>query len=356
MLRKIIKELADGGGAVGMTSANAIAGVRGALFGGETKQAQQKTKSGKKRKVIIKRMMEAEDSANISDVFSKMKTAKKSSQTHKSAVKFGMEDELGNIIKVYVAKDQADDFEKALSQELHDEKKHKLDVSEILFKLKDDFNIVDVEWPPLGEDEEVTTTEPSPETSGTEDSGGDLSMSSDSESEDSGDKEDITADNQMSDEVSDMKSTLQVIISMLKADADAKKSEAEARKAEAEKEISKYAAQAAESKLKAEEEILDMEEFYRDQERRERESRRLGKLAKYRHEKAGWLKTTAQGISDITDKGEEQSKLDKEGPTVQDVKLSSAMDRHDEDEEESVKRIPSGKYLSYVKKQLKKVQ
>ena len=58
-------------------------------------------------------------------------------------VTFGLETDDGKIVKVYVKADQAEDFEKALSEKLGEID----DIEEVLNMLSKDFEIVDVEWP-----------------------------------------------------------------------------------------------------------------------------------------------------------------------------------------------------------------
>lgn len=65
-------------------------------------------------------------------------------------ITFGLETDDGKIVKVYVNKDQANDFEKALSEKLGEID----DIEEVLNTLAKDFEIVDVEWPEAPTDEE----------------------------------------------------------------------------------------------------------------------------------------------------------------------------------------------------------
>lgn len=58
-------------------------------------------------------------------------------------ITFGLETDDGKIVKVYVKVDQADDFEKALSDKLGEID----DIEEVLNELSKEYEIVDVEWP-----------------------------------------------------------------------------------------------------------------------------------------------------------------------------------------------------------------
>lgn len=82
-------------------------------------------------------------------------------------VTFGLETDDGKIVKVYVNAEQADEFEKALSEKLGEID----DIEEVLNELSKDFEIIDVEWPDQpkeGEEEEEEVEDGQPETDGSE--------------------------------------------------------------------------------------------------------------------------------------------------------------------------------------------
>lgn len=64
-------------------------------------------------------------------------------------ITFGLENDEGDIIKVYVNAEQADDFEKALAAKLGEED----NIEILLSDLNKDFDIVDVIWPDEEEEE-----------------------------------------------------------------------------------------------------------------------------------------------------------------------------------------------------------
>lgn len=64
-------------------------------------------------------------------------------------VTFGLETDDDQIVKVYVNVDDADNFEQAMAKELGGEDS----IEDILERLSDEFDIVDVEWPAEDEDE-----------------------------------------------------------------------------------------------------------------------------------------------------------------------------------------------------------
>ena len=56
-----------------------------------------------------------EETFDAADVESKMNAAEKRAKTGEDSVPFGLEDEEGNIVKVYVRSEHADEFEDALA-------------------------------------------------------------------------------------------------------------------------------------------------------------------------------------------------------------------------------------------------
>jgi len=97
---------------------------------------------------------------DASDVMSKLDAAEKRARDEQDTVPFGLEDEDGNIIKVYVKAEEADEFESALAAMLagededEDDENSGMEIAEVLFQLKDRFQIVDVEWPNIEGDPE----------------------------------------------------------------------------------------------------------------------------------------------------------------------------------------------------------
>lgn len=246
----------------------------------------------KKKTKLKKRVMEAGEegmpSFDETDALSKLRDAEKSFD-HNDTVGFALEDEDGRIVKVYVVADQAEDFEKALSTALDQSSQSEAEIAEILFDFRDQFDIIDIVWPSIPEDEEVdnelTNDEGGEDTSGDT---GDIDLTADDNGtedtgEDTGDE--MTADDAGTEDTG-AQSALDKVIDMMKADAEARKQEAEAKKAAAEAEQGKYAAQAAAAKVQAEEETLDMEDYYKKKADEDKEAKKLAKLAKYKHDLA----------------------------------------------------------------------
>ncbi len=279
--------------AAGSISAGSIAGTRGVMFGGPAVKRKipkservQKIKFSNRanwniRESFLASLVEFADIGgkfNSADTISKLTGAEKQDDFDRNSVPFGIEDEKGNVVKVYVRPEQADDFEKVLGSVAADTAMNNKEIAEILFNLKNQFDIVHVEWPALPEDEEQEATTP--------DDNAELEMS-----DDSGNGADLGApvgDEPVADggDDSSVKSALDKVIDMLKADAEARKAEADAKGQEAKAKEAEYAAKMAEQKVKSEEEVLDMETFYKNKGEERKEAQKLIKLAKYRHDLA----------------------------------------------------------------------
>ena len=213
-----------------------------------------------------------EDSSDFDtdDVISKLKHAEKANIRDDNTVGFALEDDQGNIVKVYVRKDQANEFEEALqaalANELEDDENKKerpssKEISEVLYDLKDKFDIIDADFESIPEDEEEDQEaaggeEGAPEVPGLE--GGEEG----GEGEGEGEGMEVPPEGELGGGEEQAASALDKVIDMMKAQAEADKEEANARKEQAKAEQAKYAAQAASAKVKQEEEVLDMESYY----------------------------------------------------------------------------------------------
>lgn len=211
------------------------------------------------------------------EVLAKLKGLEaKEKQDHRDTVTFGLEDEDGGIVRVTVKTEQAEDFEQSLqafmaAKEEEDDKVP--EIAEVLFKLKDRFDIVDVQWPDVEQDEEQDVGLEG----GAEDPNADPSMNPD----DMGMDPNAAAPGGDTGQVTDL---LTQVIDMMKADAEARKAEAHAREAEAKtKQADALVAQSM-SRVKQEEQYLDMESFNKSKKDEEREAKRLAQLAKWKHD------------------------------------------------------------------------
>jgi len=280
----LIKEEA----AEGAVAAHDIAVGADALGSEPTEKVKVKKKKKKKTSLLRRTIAEMEQKFDQADVISKLKAAEKSATIDQDTVAFGLEDEDGNMVKVHVRAEQAEDFQAALETALagneddETEDTSSVEIAEVLFELKDKFEIVDIEWGAIPEDEE--------ENQEIEGEGGDeLGLGGeegDMGDEDLGD-EDMVADEDGLGDEEVAATALTQVIDMMKADSEAKKAEADAKKAEAEAKTAGFAAQAAAEKVKQEEDILDMETYNKSKADADKESKRLAQLAKYKHDMAG---------------------------------------------------------------------
>lgn len=223
-------------------------------------------------KNLLSEAISNDEQFDMNDVLSKLKSAEKNEKISKNSTAFALEEidsvtGESRIVKVHVSRDQANEFEKQLAAALH-EFEGKKEIAEILFDLRQKFNIVNVEWPDIPEDEEVE------QTLDTGESPAENMVASDQE---------MPTEIGSTDE-DDAKSALHAVIDMMKADAEARKADAEARKAEAEAKTAEQATKASIVKARTEEEILDMEAHYKEKEEKKKEADKLAKLAKYKHD------------------------------------------------------------------------
>ncbi|RKZ93894.1 MAG: hypothetical protein DRQ46_10855, partial [Gammaproteobacteria bacterium] len=231
---------------------------------------------------------------------------------------FGLEDEDGQIVKVYVKNDQAEDFEQALAVALSgededdDDENTSTEIAEVIFKLKDRFEIVDVEWNTFeGDEDEEQEVEGDLETGGEEGAdpmGDELATGEEgADGAEGGIEGDVEMDNGDEEAAT---SALQSVIDVMKADADAKKAESEAKEAEAKAKEAEYAAKSSAAKVQQEEQILDMETYNKDQSDKKKEADQLAKLAKFKHDTATTAETqlSTEAIEDEEENdGEERT-------------------------------------------------
>lgn len=317
LLQEILKESATGGA----TGGGAVASHAGSLFGGGmidripnksnvgSKLTSIQRFPGKKLKTLSKNknamnwkvlgeMMD--DKYDPADVISKLDAAERKARQDSDTIPFGMEDENGNIVKVYVRAEQADEFEIALSSLLAGEDENEngisdgTEIAEVLFQLKDKFEIVDVEWPEIeGDEEEEQEVEGDAPEGDMEGDLGDApegDMEGGEEDDPFGGEEGLDAEGPEGDMEMEPEggaaSALDKVIDMMKSDAEARKAESEARTKEAEARTAEANANAAASKVKQEEEVLDMETYNKQQKEEEEEAKTLAKLAKFKHDRA----------------------------------------------------------------------
>jgi hypothetical protein len=222
----------------------------------------------------------AQNMFSPADVEGKMRAAEKKMDFQQNTIAFGLQDDQGNIVKVYVRPEQANDFQQAVSSQLEDAVNTSAEIAELLFNLHNRFDIVHTEWPNIAEDQE----EELPAGGEGDVEGGDEGELPDLEGMDEVPPGDEGAMAPSPDE--GVKSALNKVIDMLKSDAEARKAEADAKAAEARAKEAEYTAQIATQKVRSEQEVLDAEAYYRQKKEDQKEARKLTMLAKYRHDQA----------------------------------------------------------------------
>ena len=198
-----------------------------------------------------------------------------------------------------------------MSQELRDADDKK-DVAEILFNLRNNFNILHVEWPAVPEDEEVNVEmdknqEGQVGQEGQQPEDGTMPPKEGEQVDDKDMPTDMEAPAGGDDQ-----SILFKVIDMLKADAEAKASEANARAKEAEAKEAEFAAQITGHKVKAEEEMAQAGSYFKQQKDNKKAADKLSQLAKYRQEisqQHGTNESTKHGKQVVEDVNQEVALL-----------------------------------------------
>lgn len=306
-----VKRINEDSGAVG---AGSIAGSRGLLFSAPAsmikrftsdfnkdynqKQTSAEKKPAKKKGIGLSEafasLREAEDDQfDQTEVISKLKSLEtKEKSDARDVVSFGVEDDEGQIVRVSVRSEQAEEFEKALQSvmaELEEDEDSKAEIAEVLFKLKDHFDIVDVVWPEIQEDEEEGEQQFGDEQgapgedalSGLEDPAAGAEGELGDAGGDVGDLGDLGDDMGGAGE-EDVQGLLGSVIDMMKADAEARKADAEARKAEAKQREQEMGSKNALARIKQEEQMIDMEDQQKRSKEEDKEVKRLAQLARWK--------------------------------------------------------------------------
>jgi hypothetical protein len=224
----------------------------------------------------------------VADVNDKVSNATKRAETDDKTQTstFGLQDGDGKIVKVTVKREQAEDFESRLNSILSDTE-NKKEIAEVLYMLKQDYDIVDVEWDePITEDDE--------EGMGGDDEGDadDLAL----DGEEGGEEGDLDLDGEGDlggeDESSpDMQQStvqlLQQVIDLLKSETGVRTANADVAKAKAETELQGVEQQKQDNEIASQQEIADMEEFEDEEKERKKNERLVQRLAKFRSQKSG---------------------------------------------------------------------
>jgi hypothetical protein len=351
----IVKEDAAGGA----TGAGAIA-VAAPRLGDMRKKGSLKhflnkfySRVGNKVQMRPVSMPAVKESYDLSDIVSRLKGVEgmqdSDTDTH---VTFGVEDDQGNVMKVSVKREQAKDFEYKMARAMADEKdgslsggKSKMSLAELLYDLKDEFDIVDVEFPEIPKDViyNADKATKAPEDQGVDpnamgdddmdqdqdmdgdmgDDAGDMGDMGDTSDADmdgdgemdsaegdmggddmDGDMGDGSDDGDMDDGMSDddsvedfdepdqnasPESLLQQVMDMLRAEAQAKTAQANAAAEEARAKQAEYTYKASQVTVSHQEELAAMQADMDKQKNKEKDAKQLANLAKFRVQKASTL-------------------------------------------------------------------
>lgn len=303
------------GGAVGAGAIAANPGRVGMMITRLPTNKRRKSKSAK-NKSLFAYVSEAAEQFDHAAILAQLKAVEKKDAVGagRPIVSFGIEDNNKQLVKVSVPAEQAQEFERALEIISADAEREGTEIAELLYNLKDQFDIVDVEWPEVEEDEEVEQ-DLSPE----EQSGEDIDVE-DVDSEEGDMEAEVQADTSPTD---DTASLLTQVIDMMKADAAARQADANARIADAKAREQELAMKQTLVKVKHEEELLDMADYQKRQKDQDREAKRLAQLAKWKRDMDG----SSAAIS---------------APPAQQIGMDDTSDVEVEDEEKVVNRT-SGK-------------
>ena len=242
----------------------------------------------------------------------------------KDTVDFGVEDDDNNIMKISVPIQQAEEFERRMAQALADVvdfkktgKGEDKSLAELLYELKDEFTILDVQFPRIPSDaiynaDEATTIEDdtigeqdefSPEDEEDElDQEDQDQKDQQSDEQDGGkdeeDQEDDESVEDFSEEPSDTDSLLRSVIDMLQSQSEERKAKALADAEEAKARQAELSRMAADKSLEREEELLGAEAEMEQEKEQDKEAKRLADLAKYRYKKSKGDEGNGAGIGE----------------------------------------------------------
>lgn len=300
--------------AAGSTGAASIAGARGVMFvtsrpipapGVVTLSPYAKKPSTKRKgkKIKVSTVIESEnlDTVTTSSLKDLLRQKQRDSELRDTTEVLALEDSDGCVVKVYVKKDQAEDFKAAIQSCLADAEEEGKELAEVLFDLHRDFDIVSVDWGKgsIPEDEEETD-DVANSTDAEEKGYPDTSELGDVEAEDQTDPDDASSgdmDAEMDlDDLSadpagadvdgaiDQGQLLNQILTLLTAQASAQHAKAEADKAEADVRAAEAAGKAAGQYASHQEQVMDMENYNKRAQEEKRENQIQAKLIRYRHD------------------------------------------------------------------------
>lgn len=309
----------------------------------------KKERENKKKgfKSFLRRRLVGE-SFDLNDIVSRLKDADiDGNNDDNNVVSYGIEDDNGNVMRVTVRADQAQEFEEEISKRLADQKEgnergtnlKNESLAEILFNMRDKFEIVSVDFPIIpkdvvynakdvseappdvnnpNSDEDFTDMEDEGEgddfgdnldfgnDQGSQDQGQDMGMDQDmdqdmnpeggengeapeggeSENGEEVNPEDLEGDNvedfEENPEEESASSLLQQVLDMIKKQAEAETAKANADAEEAKAKQAEYTAMSTEKEMARQEDLARMEADANKQKEREKQAKKIAQLAKYK--------------------------------------------------------------------------
>jgi hypothetical protein len=295
------------------------------------KQAQRPKFRDFVGKLFSRNVSEAMDVAGVTSQLKGLEN--KNNFDNRNTVTYGVEDDEGNLMKVTVKSEDAKSFENRLALELGEIEDHKISgyqnsgisLAEVLYNMKDEFNIVDVEFPEIPSDivynadkaslgEQIPDPNASmggmdggmsggpddmggmddeqdgmPPAGGPDDMGGppmpgpdgenpegDDGMGMDDENMDQG--EDFAED----EGGDDFKTMFNQLMQLMTAQAEKEKAIADAEAEKARALQAEYSAKAANHEVSRQEELVRMQAEMDAQKKKEKEAKQYADIAKYR--------------------------------------------------------------------------
>jgi len=274
------------------------------------------------------------ENVSLDQIYSKLGGVQNQSRMHEDNTQtYGVEDDDGNLMKITIRGDQQDEFESALAQELAEVEEYKMtgrsghggnvSMAEVLYNLKQNFDIVNVEFPEIPKDkiynadkvsepDELDTLESQPNAPSDDESidgeeGFDDGQSAEGEDEELNDvdfgdeeseeegEEDLGTDFGSED---DEESMLKNIVNMLSSEAEARRAQYEAEAEKSRALQAKYSMKAAQEEMENQEELARMEQEMKQQKEKEKEAKKLSDLAKFKM-RGGTVSESFYGFGDF---------------------------------------------------------
>lgn len=256
----------------------------------------------------------------LDDATSRMKSMQRSGmqQTGKhddaDSISYGVEDDMGNLMLVTVPLEQGEELERRVAQALADVLDYKKTgqgenktLAELLYELKDEFTIIDAQFPTIPKDavynaDEISLPEDNgnqgqdfpEETTGDEmgdeegemddnEGTGDEEFPDDMEGDQDPEDEDIGDD--FDEETEDKESLLTSVLSMLKTQNEKEIAQAKAEEEKAKERQAELALKASKKELESQEEMVAAQAEMEAEKDKEKRAKEMAELAKFNYKK-----------------------------------------------------------------------